>query len=62
MATRLRNRAIINFAARVLSLRGVNQVKAPVRLFYSAFDRTSDHEEAKDSVTPGGTPTITKST
>ena len=62
MATRLRNRAKINFAARVLSLRGVNEDKAPVRLFYSAFDGMSDHEEAKDFVTPGGTPTITKST
>ena len=45
-----------------LSLREENKDKAPVRLFYSAFNGMSDHLEAKDSVTPGGTPTITKST
>ena len=33
-----------------------------VRLFYSAFDGMSDKKETSDSITPGGTPTITKST
>ena len=62
MATRLHNRAKINLVARVLFLHEVNKERGSVRLFYSAFDSMSDQEETEDSVTPGGMPTITKST